>query len=202
MTWLDTLASLAAATIPVVASNRCKTCYLKLTDDAAQWNDVFVCHLPPSWDSAFVSRLFNHVLQLAQPGDQVQQVESVFLVPRVDVNTLQHGFIKMTSHEAACFIVNEVGKSFFVTCGAYVGAHLNKNNMRLYLNLVTEQREVIDHYVSLSRMDHLERLCREQQNVIDTLVQEAQEALKRIVALEQMLLHEQGAKYNRVLPKV
>lgn len=181
--------------------SRCKTCFLKLDSELAQWKDVFVCHLPSVWNAVFLTRMFNDVLKMASPGG-AQQVTSVFLVPRVDAQELQHGFVNMSSHEAACFIVNELGKSLFQTCGAYVGAHLNKENLRLYLNLVMEQRETVEQYVMLSRAEHLERLTREQRLVIDTLVHDAQVAQKRINGLEYMLMQQQGRVKRRLLPKM
>lgn len=183
-----------------VVSNRCRTCYLKLDDEAAQWKDVFLCHLPPTWDSGFIARMLDDVLVMASP-DRVLKVESLFLVPRCNEQELQHGFVNMSSHEAACFVVYELGKSLFSTCGVYIGPHMNQTNMQLYLNLVMEQRDVVEHYVSVTRLEHLERLTREQRHVINTLVDGAALAQKRIAVLEHVLLMQQRGSQTRLLPK-
>ena len=211
MSWLETLACVASvasagcssASSPTTAptANRCRTCFLKLDDEGAQWKDLFVCHLPPSWDAAFVGRMFNHLLSLAYP-EGAQRVDNVFLLPKTKPSEMHHGFVNLSSHEAACFLANELGKSLFSTCGAYVGAQLDKENMRLYLNLVMERSEVVEQYVLLRRAQHLERLAQEQRHVIHTLVHDAAVAQNHITKLEHMLMQLQGRAQTRLLPKM
>lgn len=184
-----------------MAASRCRVCYQELHDESTRWKDVFVCHLPPTWDGAFFTKMLNDVLGMAFSQDH-RCVQNVFLAPRSSADELLHGYIHLSSHEPACFIVNDLGKSLFATCGAYVGAMLGDSMNGVQTKLLLESRDVVEQYVALTRSEHLERLSRTQRHVIDTLVAQAATAQKRIAGLEHALMQMQGKKYKRVLPRV
>jgi hypothetical protein len=154
---------------------QCPTC----VDETPQWKEVFVSQMPNTWTRERFNNLCTTSLLLRFGSVAEHCVSKIWFD---DAPGGSFGFVSFSTHDAACWFVNNVSGMQYDGWMLYVSRHYNKRQ---------EAARAVDTATgtllnaSTVTVDVLKQVVLTQNQLIKSLVVGQEQMMRRIVTLEQ-----------------